>query len=216
MKLSQWLLDLIFPPLCPFCHDVLDKNLLFCANCQNELPWNEEENHYCWENHGILCIAPLWYRDHVLDGVHRFKFNGVRQYAHNFGTLMAQTIPKDHTYDYITWAPIAPKRLKKRGYNQAELLAKVISDELNLPSLDLLEKYKETLPQSSLHDDTKRFENVKDSYRLRQNQDLLRGKSILFVDDVLTTGNTMSACAQTLLAGGARSVSCVVLARSRK
>lgn len=216
MNLRKLVLDYIFPPLCPFCHDVIEVDELFCPKCQSELPWNQQSDSCEWEIDKLHCIAPLWYRDSVLDGILRFKFHNCPQYAPAFGLLMAQAISDQHQFDIITWAPLSPKRLKSRGYNQAKLLADQLAIHLKLPLLDTLEKTTETPAQSSIDNDELRAENVRGVYRLKVASDEIRAKKLLFVDDVITTGATLRACVEILEAEGAEQVVCVALARSRK
>jgi ComF family protein len=119
----------------------------------------------------------------------------------------------DGNWELVTWAPLSKKRLRKRGYDQAKLLAEQVSKALQIPLVSTLEKMRDTKAQSTLGAEQRR-ENVKNVYRLAKGCSVT-GKRILLVDDILTTGSTLSACAKVLLEGGAERVDCAALARSR-
>ena len=114
----------------------------------------------------------------------------------------------------VTWTPLSRKRKRKRGFDQAELLARTAAGELGLPARKLLEKEKDNGPQSHLEDEAARRANVQGVYRLTGED--LSGLRVLLVDDVVTTGSTMGECARLLLEGGAAEVWGLTLAQARK
>lgn len=214
----EFLLDLLFPPKCVFCHKLLKTGEHgFCAHCQTSLPWTSTDDrprHY----EGISqCESPLWYRGDVPDSFHRYKFEGCSSYAAVYGPLMVQCARDrlDGRFDLITWAPLSAKRKKKRGYDQAFLLARSMGNELGLQPVETLRKCRDTSAQSSLDDDERRKTNVHGVYQCTD-PSLIEGKRVLLVDDVVTTGSTLSECARTLRAAGAADVVAVTLARARK
>lgn len=216
-RLFNGLLDLLFPPRCPFCRGLLQPGEThLCGDCRENLPYTDGETAVQTGSFFSCCISPLFYQDDVRESFHRFKFEGHSRYAGCYGALMVDWIhrffPPD-TYDLITWVPLSKKRRKHRGYDQAMLLATAIGASLSCPVERLLEKQKERPPQSSLQGTTPRFLNVKDAYVVSAPA-LTAGKRILLVDDVITTGATLSECAGKLLAAGAADVLCVTLARS--
>lgn len=112
--------------------------------------------------------------------------------------------------DVLTPVPLHPRRLRSRGYNQSDLLAKILSKKLGLDmDQSLLTRAKNNPPQVSASQE-KRRENVQGSFRCGGPLD---GQAVILVDDVATTGSTLSACAAALKAAGASSVWCLVLAR---
>lgn len=216
-NLLSTFLDLLFPPRCVFCRDILkhDKNGL-CAACQNKLPWivgpaAEQKLEFI-----SLCISPLWYQGEVRESVHRFKFSNCSGYANFYGRLIAQCVEDhlDNRYDLITWVPLSAKRKKMRGYDQAMLLAQSTAQELKSTAIETLQKVRNTNTQSSLKDDFARRANVMGAYEI-SDPDAIKGKRILLIDDVVTTGSTMSECARVLLTYGATDVVCATLARAR-
>ena len=128
---------------------------------------------------------------------------------------MAQCIA-DHgldTFDLICWAPVSKKRRRKRGYDQGELLAREAAKQLGRECVPLLKKVRDTPAQSGLKDPSARRANVMGAYQAVEPA-LVVGKRILLVDDVVTTGETLSECASTLLMAGAEEVFCVTLAKA--
>ncbi|MBQ9974827.1 MAG: ComF family protein [Oscillospiraceae bacterium] len=214
MKLCKEILDLLFPPKCPFCTKLLQKDEEhLCARCDLELPWMEDESGQRPGEFLDDAIAPLWYRDSVRDSHHRFKFGGVRAYAVAYGVLLEQCVRGQLAgpVDVITWAPVSKKRLRKRGYDQSELLARQLGLRLALPVERLVDKVQHTLPQAAIRDETVRRANVLGAYALAPGAQAA-GRHVLLVDDVVTTGSTLSECARILRTAGAASVTAVTLA----
>lgn len=216
MRPLCFLLDLLYPPKCPFCGRVLERGEEgWCASCQEELPWIEPGDaravDFC-----DICLSPLWYRDGAREGVHRYKFGGGRGHAELFGLLMAQCLQDrwKEPVDLITWTPLHPKRRRERGYDQAELLAHRVGELTGLTVESALEKVRATAVQSEISEDKARKANVKDAYRTLPGLDLA-GKRIVLIDDVVTTGATLSECAAALRQAGASSVVGLTFARAR-
>lgn len=212
-----WILDLLFPPKCPFCGKILrEPRAPLCAVCQRELPWLTGALAERKVDFVKVCLSPLAYRGTVPEAVRRYKFRGVRAYAVPFGLLMAQCV-RDHgleEIDGVTWAPLSRKRLRKRGYDQAELLAAQVAGHLGLPLLSTLQKVRHTQPQSGLDQDAARRANALGAYQLKEGL-ALEGKRLLLVDDVVTSGATLGECARLLCQAGAE-VYCLTLAQARQ
>ena len=216
MKPFRALLNLLYPPKCPFCARILERGEEgMCALCQGELPWTQGPGKTA---EGCeLCLAPLYYRDggedRVRAGIRRYKFEGGASYAGLFGELMAQCLAdrREGPADLITWVPLHPKRKKRRGYDQAELLARRVGELSGLPVSPALEKIRDTGVQSRLHSEAERRANVEGAYRALPGLDLA-GRRVVLVDDVLTTGSTMAECAACLRDAGAEAVTGLTLA----
>ncbi|MBD5085276.1 MAG: ComF family protein [Clostridiales bacterium] len=216
MRALRFLLDLLYPPKCPFCGRVLERGEEgWCASCQEDLPWvgpgEIRTVDFC-----DACLSPLWYRDGVREGMHRYKFGGGRGHAQLFGLLMAQCLQDrwEDPVDLITWVPLHPKRRRERGYDQAELLARRVGELAGLSVENTLEKVRATAVQSGISEEEARRANVEDAYRVLPGLDLT-GKRIVLVDDVVTTGATLSECAAALRQAGAASVAGLTFARAR-
>lgn len=212
-----FVLDLLFPPKCVFCGKVLDSGESgFCRRCQRELPWLTDGEAELTGEFFSLCAAPLRYQDKVRDSIHRYKFKGRRGYHKVYGKLVAQCVHDhlDGRYDLITWVPLSDRRKRERGYDQAFLLASAAALELGDVAVETLRKERNTDPQSGITEDAQRRANVLGAYT-PVDPELVAGKRILLIDDVVTTGSTLSECARTLRTMGAEDVVCAALARAR-
>ena len=212
-----FVLDLLFPPKCVFCGKVLDSGESgFCRRCQRELPWLTDGEAELTGEFFSLCAAPLRYQDKVRDSIHRYKFKGRRGYHKVYGKLVAQCVHDhlDGRYDLITWVPLSDRRKRERGYDQAFRRASAGSRELGDVAVETLRKERNTDPQSGITEDAQRRANVLGAYT-PVDPELVAGKRILLIDDVITTGSTLSECARTLRTMGAEDVVCAALARAR-
>lgn len=216
-KCLDIILDLLFPPRCAFCKEILKPGETgICKECQTKLPWiigREAEQKFEFIS---LCASPLWYQGDVRESIHRYKFDNRSGYAKTYGYLVAQCV-SDHLsdrFDLITWVPISSKRLKKRGYDQAKLLAMAAALNLNHVAEETLRKVRNTDAQSGIKDDSARRANVLGAYEAIDPA-FVAGKRILLIDDVVTTGSTLSECARVLRTCGAKDVVCASLARAR-
>lgn len=216
-RLTDGILDLLFPPKCVFCGRLLhtgERDL--CAACQGTLPWLTGAAAEQAGEGFSLCVSPLRYRDAVRDSLRRYKFEGYRGYRRVYGKLLAQCI-HDHLegrYDVITWAPLSARRKRERGYDQAYLLADSAARALGKRPQALLRKVRHTAAQSGLEEDTQRRTNVQGVYAVTDPA-AVAGKRILVVDDIITTGSTLTACALALREAGAADVVCAAAARAR-
>ena len=207
------LLKLLYPPKCVLCRRIIrEKDALLCPDCRRNLPLlrTVEVIHP-----GLICSAAFYYEEPLRSAFLRYKFEGCDFYAPLFGGYMAGAarMQLSGPFDLVTWAPLSRKRLRQRGYDQARLLAECAAEEYRLPLVPALEKVRDTAPQSSLSG-TAREENARGAYALLPGAEV-GGKRILLVDDILTTGSTLGACAAVLLEAGAAEVSCAVLARHK-
>ena len=216
-RLLDLILSLIYPPKCPFCGRVLNRGEDgLCSACQRALPWIEDGMPVKTVEHCDACLSPLWYRDGVRQGMHRYKFQQGRVHARLFGTLMAQCLQDRwrEPVDLITWAPLSKQRRRRRGYDQAELLARQVGAVTGLRVVPTLVKIRNTKAQSRLSPSASRLANVQGAYACRPGIDLA-GKRVILVDDVVTSGATLSQCAACLRAAGAQTVTALTFARAK-
>lgn len=209
MKLLEAVLDLLFPPRCAWCGRVGVKGA--CPSCEKALPRSKRPMH---EGAGYgRCVAPFAYRDLAREGVLRFKFRGAQLSAATFGEELARCAAEWYggEFDLVTWVPVSDKRRRERGYDQAELLAREMARHWDCEPVQLLRKTRDNAVQSRLHAADERRANVLGVYE-PTNVQRIRGKRILLVDDILTTGSTMGECARMLYEGGAAEVMCIALA----
>lgn len=217
MKILELVLDLLFPPRCVFCQKLLKTGEQgICSHCQTEVPWivgKDAEQKFEFVSN---CVSPLWFQGNVRESIHRYKFENHSGYAKTYGKLIAQSV-YDHLsdeFDLITWVPLSKKRLRTRGYDQAELLAKHVADYFDCAVMKTLQKVRNTNAQSGIKDDSARRANVMGAYEAVDPK-IIAGKRILLIDDVVTTGSTLSECARILLTAGAVDVVCASIARAR-
>lgn len=145
--------------------------------------------------------------------IHKLKYQGMFGLADPLAALMVEAWPQWATaVDLVVPVPLHNERQKKRGYNQSELLARHFSDRLGLlMNSNILQRTRQTKPQVGLNI-SERLQNVQAAFRTEGEGTV--GKNILLIDDVCTTGATLSAAANALLIGGAQSVSAYCLARA--
>ncbi len=217
MSLQEKVLDLLFPPKCPYCEKVLDApRAPACPGCQARLPWLEGKAGERTIDFASGCYSPLSYGALTRDAIHRYKFSRVRALGKPFAVLMAQCLSErlPGGADYITWAPLSRRRLRERGFNQAELLGREVGRLLAIPAGPALEKVRDTRPQSELDEESARRANARGAYAVLPGTDLT-ARRVVLVDDVVTSGATLSECAALLRQAGAERVFCLTLARAR-
>lgn len=214
----EWVLDLLYPPKCPFCQHILDEpRSPLCRSCMTKLPWLQGAHSQRKIDFAEGCVSPLRYEGAVREAIHRYKFSNIAAYGQPLGILMAQCV-QDHPeiqVDMVTWTPLSRKRRWERGFDQAELLANSLGHELGLPVQGTLKKVRHTSRQSTLEEESQRRANVRGAYALRKHTQV-KGKHILLVDDVVTSGATLEECAAMLRLAGAERIWCVVLAQAGK
>lgn len=225
-KIVSSTLDLLFPIRCAGCHR---ESMILCEECVPGLarlkapycdvcasPGTLSPCPQCRENpldiDGIR--APFLMEDAVKDAVHSLKYRGVRAAAPQLGRLLAQHLAQRSVPgEVLVPVPLHSRRLRSRGYNQSALLAKELAKHTGI-SLDsnLLTRAKDAPPQVETSSPEDRRSNVEGSFHCTGE---VTGQKVLLIDDVATTGSTLSACAAALKAGGAASVWGLVLAREK-
>lgn len=215
MNIFRWLIELLYPRKCPFCTKVIDEDKRLCRNCEKKLPFiiDRPPRRFGYVDE---CYSTLEYKDSVRESIHRFKFGGAAAYAEIYGAFLIKCIDENRIFcDIITWVPLSRARLRKRGYDQVWLLAEYAAAHLGLEAQPMLKKTRNNKAQSSLRDEKARKANVKDAYALTSDVSL-EGKRILLIDDVVTTGSTMSECAGVLKKAGAAAVTGLTVASAGK
>lgn len=216
MGIFSGLADLLFPPRCAFCRKFLKSGRNgMCPECEKSIPYAGSG---CKRTGDFftVCVSPLYYEDKVRDSILRFKFKEATAYVSVYGKLIADCISEnlDGRYDLISWVPLSAARLKKRGYDQAMLLAMAAALELDGVAVETLVKHTDVPAQSTLGSEEKRKANISGAYRAAD-AELVSGKRILLIDDIVTTGSTLSECARILLDAGASEILCAALATAR-
>ena len=208
-RLFSLFLNLLFPRRCLFCRKDLphDAEAPLCAACAVRYPA------FPPRTAGIpvgTCRYVLDYRAEARRAILAFKFHNMPQYAAAFGRMLSPAVADPDRIDCITWAPVSAARLTKRGYDQSRLLAEAVGRELDIPVRPMLRKTRHTRQQARLSRDRRR-DNVRGAYTVIRGA-VEPGCRVVLIDDIVTTGSTLSACCQALYEGGAGEVYCAALA----
>lgn len=212
MRLYHYILQLLYPPKCVLCRCLLEKDQMdLCPDCRVNAP-------ECPVKRTKLAFVESWmalwhYEAEVRKSLLRYKFYHKRHYAASYGRLLAMKIhrERDGQYDLITWVPISRRRKLRRGYDQVELLARAVCAELEIQPVQTLRKVRHNRAQSGIVGQAHRRANVLGAYTVVEPQNF-RNKRILLLDDIITTGATVSECARVLLTAGAKEVHCAAVA----
>lgn len=143
--------------------------------------------------------------------IHHFKYGGVEVLARPLGDLLVRALPLDLQVDLIVPVPLHWKRRLWRGFNQCELLARPLEIRMRVPVVRAIRKTRHTETQAS-STPAQRRSNLTGAFVL-VGKGIVEGKRVLLVDDVLTTGATVTMCSNLLRRGGAKSVTVLTLAR---
>lgn len=216
MSLLKRLAALLYPEKCVLCGHILRKpEMDLCEKCrmdQPDCPISRDKYPY------LDSWTALWhYRDSVRRSLLKYKFYGRRNYAAAYGRLLSMKLLREDRadVDIITWIPISEKRKRKRGFDQVELLAQKVTAELEIPAQSLLWKRRDNPQQSKIVGNAQRRANVLGAYEAI-NKEMIIGKRILLLDDILTTGATAGECARVLLEAGAKEVHFAAIAAAVK
>lgn len=200
--LKTTLLNLLFPPLCEHCGRV---DWHFCEACQ-ALVAAEPIQVFATELAPFAGVLATAKHEGILqEAVQALKYHQGLELAPLFAQRMSTALQKTSwTFDIVIPVPISSHRLQERGYNQAKAISQYLAAQLNIPhQAEALQKIRHTQSQVGLNK-AERQENVKEAFSA--DSSLLKGKTLLLVDDVRTTGATLAECAQTAIEAGASAV----------
>jgi ComF family protein len=186
-----------------------------CHRCGRSLLHKANVCRSCWKQDFPLqqVRASLYYREPLAGVLHKMKYEGLFALAEPLAEMMVAAWPDwEPTPDEIVPIPLHQRRKRRRGFNQSSLLAIGVSDQVEISfNEQALMRTRHTVPQVDLSP-ARRLLNVRGAFTAVAHQ--VKGKQILLIDDVYTTGATMSAAADALIASGARGVSAYCLART--
>ncbi len=225
------ILDILFPKHCINCYRT---GSFLCEDCKYLIEILENQYcHVCGKrlpslNYTAVCkkcksatsldglYSACSYRDKITRKlITQLKFGLIKNLADPLSDLIIshfQLLNKEFPNTLLIPIPLNKKTLRKRGFNQSELIADNLSKKMNLPLItNVLFKEKETIPQAKLLV-KERMENVKGVFSVK-NREMIKDKEILLIDDLYTTGTTMEECTKILLKAGAKRVRGAVVAR---
>lgn len=222
-------LHLFYPHVCTGCgSDLLSAENLICIRCINNLPFtnfaqfanNPIEKDF-WGRIPLVAAYSQFYfsKEFLIQHlIHQLKYRGNTQIGFYLGEIMGKTLLSNNRFNTIEALiplPLFQEKEHKRGYNQAAILCNGISSVINKPVLNnVVIRQLATETQTHKHR-TERWENVKDSFKLI-NENELNAKHLLLVDDVVTTGATLEACGNIILQTGNVKLSIATLACASK
>lgn len=207
--------------LCVFCsrHKSVTDSLYnngsigICADCVKKLSPVPHPPLFAGVKNIDYIVSPLFYEGKIRDVIIRMKFYGDRAFSDVLAFLLCNLLNDMaflSDFDLVVPAPLSKERLFERGFNQAALLAKPLAEQFGIDYReDILLKIKDTKRQSRLPS-SERLTNVRGAFTASSGA---AGKKILVVDDILTTGGTIAACAETLKSAGAASIAGVTLTK---
>jgi ComF family protein len=236
-KIKRLLLEVLFPSFCLGCQR--EGNLL-CVDCQHTLDISEYLYCFCSKNptrilpdsnikncrkcsgnplDGLYSAVSYQERNLTKKLIYEFKYSGIKNLAPALASIITEHLfhtsffSESHLKNSVLVPiPMESKKMRYRGYNQSEEIAKELSNIIDIPiSLQSLKKTRPTRPQVGLSA-CERSMNVSNAFEVTYVKDIL-GKNIFLIDDVYTTGSTLNACATTLKTAGAKKVFGIVLAR---
>jgi len=236
VSMGSRLCNALFPPACVFCGHVLLKEkdeaaaffsekLSLCRRCLAILPLrfpgDRRISCLCNPYEGdpvpyMQVLVPFRYEDPIVQALRAIKFHDAPYIGITLSFFMSEALlAEEPLFDAVIPIPLSSKRRKKRGYNQAELLAEPLARRINVPYLpSFLIRTRHTGQQSRFSDPILRSANISNAFKVPDEFDL-DGLSILLVDDVTTTGNTLHEAAITLYRKGARYVAGIAAASGR-
>ncbi|MBI2451190.1 MAG: ComF family protein [Parcubacteria group bacterium] len=227
----QFILDLLFPAACIFCGR---EGNYFCLNCAAKIPTNAPNCFVCQKRspEGKICrncsrktkirrfFAGYHYENEFIKkAIRKFKYNFIKDLSEPLGNLLVNFLknyfPKNLEPEkfLIIPVPLSKQRYSWRGFNQSELLAKIIAHNFRLPlETEVLIRFKNTIPQAEIKNIEERKENIKNAFVVKK-PEIIKNKIVILVDDISTIGATLEECAIILKAAGAKQIWAIVVAR---
>lgn len=234
IKLKEMLLDILFPPICINCEAVLSAEektsaichlclskisvhaTLFCGICKARLPENKK---ICHKKSKYYLGAVTNYGDVIRRLIHKLKYGKWQRISPIINELTGRYLKnlnlKLNKNYIVVPIPLHKNKKAERGFNQSEIIAKYVAEKLKLPlKTDNLAREKETKSQTEMKDWEERKNNIKESFSVSSSEDI-KGKNIILVDDIYTSGATIGEAAEVLKKSGAKKIIALVVAKAR-
>lgn len=212
------ILDFLFPKKCLGCGT---RNVFLCDNCLKLLPLIEAPL-FGIKIDGVKEIfASTYYESEIVKkAIRLLKYHGIKSLAKPLANLIYLRLGSailenavNPNKSLMIPIPLSQNKLRKRGYNQTKLIGQTLSDKLSISfNSNVLYKIRETLSQVEIKDRSKRIENMLGAFMVK-NPEAVKGKNIILVDDIVTTGATLKDAARALKQAGAKKIIAVVVAK---
>ena len=205
-KVAEYILHAFLPSRCPYCGEIILPNTKACTVCQKKIQPVNTVNPL----RKSICISPFFYRDIYKKTVLTLKFRKRPHYAAAMSVYMVEALREKADITDIFQLDIVNQ---ERGYNPSELLAKGVARHIEIPFQRLLKKVRDTAVQHTLYNAKERQSNLLNAFAVRKNCSAkIQNRTVLLVDDIMTTGATLNECCQTLYRSGAKKVICITYA----
>ena len=222
---KEALLHMLFPSLCFGCEEnSVDEEEMICINCKLSLPYtsfekirNNTVEKLFWGRVPVLFSSSTFYygeKTSIQQIIHHIKYRDQKDLGIFMGKMMGDRLRillQENNTDICVPMPLHPSKEKKRGYNQASLLCEGMQQTTGIPYNDLVLERRIATDTQTQKNRTARWNNVKDVFAINHPK-RIQNKNIVLVDDVITTGASMEACAHILLENGAKTVAITSLA----
>ena len=210
-EIKESFLHLLFPHVCTGCgSDLLSEESMLCMRCMDAMPETNFELHVnnpvekkFWGRLPLVSATAQFYfsKESLMQHLmHQFKYKGNKELGLQFGRIMGDQLQRSNRFypDVLIPLPLFPAKEKRRGYNQATVLCNGISETMKIPVLDKVIIRPHHTETQTKKGRVERWENMEGKFVLT-NEEAIRNKHVLLVDDVVTTGATLEACGNELL-----------------
>lgn len=216
-------LDFIYPPFCLACEIKLDSNAPVCESCWETLQKRSRIRRHTGDDFTYLedplymdDVITFWEYSTVIERlIHSVKYEGFKRLGRLLGILAAECLLEGlspRKADMIIPVPLHPVRQRERGFNQSRIYAEQISQYADIPmNPKILHRIRYTKTQTELTA-SERQSNMRDAFKVTSSSEI-QDKTVILIDDVITSGATINSCAKACLTAGARSVIGIGLAR---
>ncbi len=213
MERLRYIAAMIFPERCPYCSALIEPLEIACEHCFDEI----RRKHMPIKGgaRGYRCVSSFVYAGKVRRLILRLKFGGRVQFVPQINEILVNDITETYgknAFDLITCVPLYTEDQRDREYNQSEMLARSLGKMLGVPYADTLLKVKKTKKQHNLKY-AERKTNLSGAFQLID-KEIVQGKRILIVDDVITSGYTLGTCAKVLNRGKPEIICCAAIANA--
>ena len=210
-------LDLLYSDgdKCCICGDHSGNLIGLCNSCYSKIKICSERYYIKEDEKKIECYSAAYYSNVIKEMIINLKYKSDFNSGNALAEIMQQIVIKNKIeFDYVTFVPMTKKYIKIRGYNQSEFLAKYIAQHNKVKTLELIKKIKNSKDQIGLSPE-ERWDNIKGCFKFIGNKNDIKGKTILLVDDVMTTGATAFYCAKQLIENDIDKVIVLTAAKSK-